>query len=144
MTDTQCNTQLADLPETDLKPVPSARDNLLCSAKDENFQLKAIDFGLSDFAKPGSLSAEDSQSHPPAKASTVWRHCLFYPSHSAMSSEASLDTQHHNPRGDSSRKKPLADAHLQVELERLRASIAKMTKNYEHLRTKNVKLEHNY
>ncbi|KAI5317637.1 hypothetical protein L3X38_037344 [Prunus dulcis] len=108
MTDTQCNTQLADrtVPETDLKPVPSARDvkdfgldpihsdeespsmwpsefnrlqreiielweacnvslvhrtsfsylkNFLYSTKDENSQLKAIDFGLSDFAKPGLM-----------------------------------------------------------------------------------------
>ncbi|VVA36777.1 PREDICTED: kinesin [Prunus dulcis] len=97
---------LTTVPETDLKPVPSARDvkdfgldpihsdeespsmwpsefnrlqreiielweacnvslvhrtsfsylkNFLYSTKDENSQLKAIDFGLSDFAKPGLM-----------------------------------------------------------------------------------------
>ncbi|CAL8174983.1 unnamed protein product [Prunus armeniaca] len=59
-----------------------------------------------------------------------------------MPSKTSHDTQNHTPREDSSRKKPLVEGNLQEEVERLRASMAKMTENYDHLRTKNVEMEH--
>ncbi|CAL9011926.1 unnamed protein product [Prunus brigantina] len=87
-----------------------------------------------------------SESHFPLPApltpSPIKPYHLFYSPHSAMPSEASHDTQQHTPCGDSSRKKPSVEGNLQEVMERLRASMAKMTENYEHLRTKNVELEH--
>ncbi|KAL6269602.1 hypothetical protein ACE6H2_026513 [Prunus campanulata] len=59
-----------------------------------------------------------------------------------MPSEASIDTQCHSPRGESSRRKPSAEGDLQAEVELLRASVAKTSENYEQIRTKNVELEH--
>lgn len=41
-----------------------------------------------------------------------------------------------------SRRKPSINAYLQIELEWLRADVAKMTETYNHLHTKNVELEH--
>ncbi|CAL9021048.1 unnamed protein product [Prunus brigantina] len=61
-----------------------------------------------------------------------------------MPTENSHNTQHHTPRGGTSRRKPSADANLQAEVELLRANIAKMSEKYEHLHTKNIELEHDY
>lgn len=36
-----------------LLPTPPSPQNFLYASKDENAELKAIDFGLSDFVKPG-------------------------------------------------------------------------------------------
>ncbi|KAL6286760.1 hypothetical protein ACE6H2_011150 [Prunus campanulata] len=59
-----------------------------------------------------------------------------------MPSKASLDTQHHTLHGESSRRKPSADALLQAEVDHLRADVAKMTESYDHLHTNNAELEH--
>ncbi|CAL2259690.1 unnamed protein product [Prunus armeniaca] len=69
---------------------------------------------------------------------------LFFTPHSAMPIDDSHDTQHHTPCGDTSRRKPSADVNLQAEVERLRASVAKMSEKYEHLHTKNILLDHDY
>ncbi|CAL8992708.1 unnamed protein product [Prunus brigantina] len=69
---------------------------------------------------------------------------FFFTPHSAMPTEDSHDTQHHNPREGTSRRKPSAEVNLQAEMELLRASVAKMSEKYEHLHTKNVELEHDY
>ncbi|CAL9006146.1 unnamed protein product, partial [Prunus brigantina] len=61
-----------------------------------------------------------------------------------MPTEDSHGTQHHTPRGETSRRNPPSDANVQAKLELLRASVTKMSERYDHLHAKNVELEHDY